>query len=246
MDSTASPAQPIPAAAPDDADLRPREPGFRGVIRIGMALGLAPFAIGAIVGDYALYRDARSMLDLPNTDALHPSEEQMQALVDLAESGNNVAISLFQQAGRALDLEPSRFPPRDRFAIQWHRSDPMQSEQRAVSDAEAFARRRGLGRVRQNERRRRTTRALERELGREAALRGKSTQVSVVACSRKLVSVVRPIVRQMRSEGAAIRGSRADGYDNEGSEHNEPFGPEQEQTSDLARRVATVTRARLT
>jgi len=147
---------------------------------------------------------------------------------------------------RALDLEPSRFPPRDRFAIQWHRSDPMQSEQRAVSDAEAFARRRGLGRVRQNERRRRTTRALERELGREAALRGKSTQVSVVACSRKLVSVVRPIVRQMRSEGAAIRGSRADGYDNEGSEHNEPFGPEQEQTSDLARRVATVTRARLT
>lgn len=58
--------------------------------------------IESFVGDYALYRDARSMLDLPNTDALHPSEEQMQALVDLAESGHNVAVSLFKQAGRAL------------------------------------------------------------------------------------------------------------------------------------------------
>lgn len=58
--------------------------------------------IESFVGDYALYRDARSMLDLPNTDALHPSEEQMQALVDLATSGHPVATSLFQQAGRAL------------------------------------------------------------------------------------------------------------------------------------------------
>lgn len=58
--------------------------------------------IESFVGDYALYRDARSMLDLPNTDALHPSEEQMQALVELAESGHSVATSLFQQAGRAL------------------------------------------------------------------------------------------------------------------------------------------------
>ncbi len=58
--------------------------------------------IESFVGDYALYRDARSMLDLPNTDALHPSEEQMQALVELAESGHPVATSLFQQAGRAL------------------------------------------------------------------------------------------------------------------------------------------------
>lgn len=58
--------------------------------------------VESFVGDYALYRDARSMLDLPNTDALHPSEEQMQALVDLAVSGHPVAVSLFQQAGRAL------------------------------------------------------------------------------------------------------------------------------------------------
>ncbi|TDQ82144.1 putative NBD/HSP70 family sugar kinase [Dongia mobilis] len=58
--------------------------------------------IESFVGDYALYRDARSMLDLPNTDALHPSEEQMQALTDLAESGHPVAVSLFRQAGRAL------------------------------------------------------------------------------------------------------------------------------------------------
>ncbi|MDY0872301.1 ROK family transcriptional regulator [Dongia rigui] len=58
--------------------------------------------IESFVGDYALYRDARSMLDLPNTDALHPSDEQMQALVDLATNGHPVATSLFQQAGRAL------------------------------------------------------------------------------------------------------------------------------------------------
>ncbi len=58
--------------------------------------------VESFVGDYALYRDARSMLDLPNTDALHPSDEQMQALVDLARSGHAVATSLFQQAGRAL------------------------------------------------------------------------------------------------------------------------------------------------
>ena len=42
------------------------------------------------------------MLDLPNTDALHPSDDQMQALVELARSGHPVATSLFQQAGRAL------------------------------------------------------------------------------------------------------------------------------------------------
>jgi predicted NBD/HSP70 family sugar kinase len=58
--------------------------------------------IESFVGDYALYRDARAMLDLPNTDALHPSEEQMQALCDLAARGEPVALGLFEQAGRAL------------------------------------------------------------------------------------------------------------------------------------------------
>jgi predicted NBD/HSP70 family sugar kinase len=58
--------------------------------------------IESFVGDYALYRDARAMLDLPNTDALHPSEEQMQALCDLAARGDRVALGLFEQAGRAL------------------------------------------------------------------------------------------------------------------------------------------------
>jgi len=58
--------------------------------------------IESFVGDYALYRDARAMLDLPNTDALHPSEEQMQVLCDLAARGNPVALGLFEQAGRAL------------------------------------------------------------------------------------------------------------------------------------------------
>jgi predicted NBD/HSP70 family sugar kinase len=58
--------------------------------------------IESFVGDYALYRDARAMLDLPNTDALHPSEEQMQALCDLAARGEPMALGLFEQAGRAL------------------------------------------------------------------------------------------------------------------------------------------------
>ncbi|HVM83915.1 MAG TPA: ROK family protein [Candidatus Binatia bacterium] len=58
--------------------------------------------IESFVGDYALYRDARAMLDLPNTDALHPSEEQMQVLCDLASRGDPVALGLFEQAGRAL------------------------------------------------------------------------------------------------------------------------------------------------
>jgi predicted NBD/HSP70 family sugar kinase len=58
--------------------------------------------IESFVGDYALYRDARAMLDLPNTDALHPSEAQMQALCDLAAKGDPVALGLFEQAGRAL------------------------------------------------------------------------------------------------------------------------------------------------
>jgi predicted NBD/HSP70 family sugar kinase len=42
------------------------------------------------------------MLDLPNTDALHPSEAQMQVLCDLAAKGDPVALGLFEQAGRAL------------------------------------------------------------------------------------------------------------------------------------------------
>jgi len=58
--------------------------------------------IESFVGDYALYRDARAILDLPNTDALHPSEQQMQVLCDLAAKGNPVALGLFEQAGRAL------------------------------------------------------------------------------------------------------------------------------------------------
>jgi predicted NBD/HSP70 family sugar kinase len=58
--------------------------------------------IESFVGDYALYRDARAMLDLPNTDALHPSEEQMQVLCGLAAKGDPVALGLFEQAGRAL------------------------------------------------------------------------------------------------------------------------------------------------
>ncbi len=52
------------------------------------AIAAAAVASRASSGDYALYRDARAMLDLPNTDALHPSEEQMQVLCDLAARGD--------------------------------------------------------------------------------------------------------------------------------------------------------------
>lgn len=54
------------------------------------------------VADYALYRDARTILDLPPTDAQHPSEEQMRMLTRLARGGNSQVAQLFEKAGRVL------------------------------------------------------------------------------------------------------------------------------------------------
>lgn len=58
--------------------------------------------IEAYVSDYAIYRDARMLLDSHNGDAMHPPEEQMQALVDLAQGGNEKIQQLFREAGTVL------------------------------------------------------------------------------------------------------------------------------------------------
>lgn len=58
--------------------------------------------IEAYVADYALYRDASAVMDLPATDRRHPSEKQMGRLTQLAVDGNPAASRLFQQAGQAL------------------------------------------------------------------------------------------------------------------------------------------------
>lgn len=58
--------------------------------------------IEAYIGDYALYRDGRSMLTLPPGDSAHPSEAQMQALTEHAERGDPTAMALFDKAGRVL------------------------------------------------------------------------------------------------------------------------------------------------
>ncbi|MBZ9560241.1 MULTISPECIES: ROK family protein [Modicisalibacter] len=58
--------------------------------------------IEAYVSDYALYRDAHTLLPLPAGDSAHPSEEQMQVLVRLAEDGNPIARQIFDKAGHVL------------------------------------------------------------------------------------------------------------------------------------------------
>lgn len=70
--------------------------------------GGAPCACGkrgcieAYAGDYALYRAASEVLTLPAGDSAHPSEQQMQALTQLAMQGNPEAQRIFAEAGRAL------------------------------------------------------------------------------------------------------------------------------------------------
>ncbi|WP_108127716.1 ROK family protein [Saccharospirillum mangrovi] len=58
--------------------------------------------IEAYVADYALYRDASAVMDLPATDRRHPSEKQMSRLTQLARDGDVAASRLFHQAGKAL------------------------------------------------------------------------------------------------------------------------------------------------
>jgi predicted NBD/HSP70 family sugar kinase len=58
--------------------------------------------IEAYLADYALYRDARTFLDLPPADSQQPSEGQMALLRERALGGDPRLEHLFQQAGRAL------------------------------------------------------------------------------------------------------------------------------------------------
>jgi predicted NBD/HSP70 family sugar kinase len=58
--------------------------------------------IEAYLADYALYRDARTFLDLPPADSQQPSEAQMALLRERALGGDPRLKHLFQQAGRAL------------------------------------------------------------------------------------------------------------------------------------------------
>ncbi|WP_159010848.1 ROK family protein [Bradyrhizobium sp. S69] len=58
--------------------------------------------IEAYLADYALYRDARTFLDLPSAESQQPSEAQMALLRERARGGDPRLEQLFQQAGRAL------------------------------------------------------------------------------------------------------------------------------------------------
>ncbi|SDO35635.1 ROK family transcriptional regulator [Vreelandella arcis] len=60
--------------------------------------------IEAYASDYALYREASDLLDLPTGDSAHPSAQQMQALTQLAMQGDPVAQRIYAQAGRALGV----------------------------------------------------------------------------------------------------------------------------------------------
>jgi len=58
--------------------------------------------IEAYLADYALYRDARTFLDLPPAVSQQPSEAQMALLRECARGGDPRLEHLFLQAGRAL------------------------------------------------------------------------------------------------------------------------------------------------
>ncbi len=58
--------------------------------------------IEAHLADYALYRDARTFLDLPPAVSQQPSEAQMALLRERALGGDPRLEHLFRQAGRAL------------------------------------------------------------------------------------------------------------------------------------------------
>jgi predicted NBD/HSP70 family sugar kinase len=58
--------------------------------------------IEAYLADYALYRDARTFIDLPPAVSQQPSESQMALLRERALDGDARLELLFRQAGRAL------------------------------------------------------------------------------------------------------------------------------------------------
>lgn len=58
--------------------------------------------VEAYLADYALYRDARTFIDLPPATSQQPSEAQMALLRDRARDGDPRLEQLFRQAGNAL------------------------------------------------------------------------------------------------------------------------------------------------
>ncbi|WP_033069336.1 ROK family transcriptional regulator [Thalassospira australica] len=56
----------------------------------------------AYIGDYAILRDARGLMDLPDANSLHPSEDQMMDLVARARDGDTGLTDLFKHAGKVL------------------------------------------------------------------------------------------------------------------------------------------------
>ncbi|MBW8190094.1 ROK family protein [Neiella marina] len=60
--------------------------------------------IEAYSGDYALYRDAATIMHLPMSDNHRPTAAQMQAILDEMENGNEALQRIFDQAGRVLGL----------------------------------------------------------------------------------------------------------------------------------------------
>lgn len=58
--------------------------------------------VEAYASDYALFRAAADHFNLPPGDSAHPSEEQMQALTQLALNGDPAAQRIYTEAGRAL------------------------------------------------------------------------------------------------------------------------------------------------
>lgn len=58
--------------------------------------------IEAYLADYALYRDGRSLADLPRTESQQPSEDQMAELMRRADLGEPGLRALFVEAGVAM------------------------------------------------------------------------------------------------------------------------------------------------
>ena len=58
--------------------------------------------IEAYLADYTLYRDGRSLTDLPHTDSQQPTDAQMVEFTRRAEVGEPGLRTLFAEAGRAL------------------------------------------------------------------------------------------------------------------------------------------------
>lgn len=58
--------------------------------------------VEAYISDYALFRDAQTMVSLPSEERLHPTEELMMSLVNMADSGSEEIKDLFERAGQIL------------------------------------------------------------------------------------------------------------------------------------------------